>query len=933
MNPYVLSFGGRSGVQLCILALVFGSFTSTSGAAATRLAPVTRTPRASAPTLRPGGAPIGVRLTAGANGEYFGAGILRGDAQSVLGSVVRIDPSGEVRVLHDFSGADGARPAGMLVRARDGFLYGVTSDGGASSSGTVYRVLPDGSGFSTVYSFTGGADGGRPLAGLVETRTGTLVGTASIGGEAGRGVIYQIDQTGSFRVIHSFALTEGMAPAASLMDPGTGLLYGTTQAGGRADLGTIFVVKPNGTSFRSLHEFAVAEGAVPAFELVRGADGLLYGTTSWGGVWNNGTMFRISPDGTRFERVRAFTASQRDTSALTDKSRPQSLAVARDGRVLGTAFTSVENRLGEVFSVRTDTAEYSVLYGFDGAGDPRGGLVRAADGNLFVPVFESNAAFGGAVMHLQPLDGSAGVASKQAQPVSEQPVAGAMRTDGTAGPTGQQACTNPWFSATSYPETICRYAFAQVGEDLYVMSGVDNGSVVNTCNRYNTGTNAWTPLAAVPIPGEASAAAQIGGKIYFAQGAGGNAFAIYDIAGNSWTSGPAVPVGADRYGAAAGAFNGNVFIVGGGSAGPTTDVEVYNIAGNSWSAGTAAPSGYLLGGYVQVGQYLYCIGSFGASPAANSTVSMRLDMSSAPGTWTVGPAWTPARADFGLASFGSKIYALGGEDNAGGFFDANKIVNELDVSAWPGGTWIASPPDLPGNRQGNQAGYLATTGRAGGEIWSTGGVFGRNVHTFISEHVYRPQGADVTPPTLTCPGNITVGENPSGSGGAVVNYTASATDNCSTPSVVCSPPSGSTFPLGTTSVTCTAMDGSDNTATCSFQVSVVTSTFTVCCVDDGTGNIIAIDTNPMSGNYGAWQLTIVATGQTVTGVAEYVHDVPGHSLIAYDHDGPTSRLDLNLNYASHTCTATIRDLTNNARYVIRDRNILNNPPCTGGGQM
>ena len=33
--------------------------------------------------------------------------------------------------------------------------------------------------------------------------------------------------------------------------------------------------------------------------------------------------------------------------------------------------------------------------------------------------------------------------------MSEQPVAGAMRTDGTAGPTGQQACTNPWFSADS----------------------------------------------------------------------------------------------------------------------------------------------------------------------------------------------------------------------------------------------------------------------------------------------------------------------------------------------------------------------------------------------------------------------------------------------------------------------------------------------------
>jgi hypothetical protein len=78
---------------------------------------------------------------------------------------------------------------------------------------------------------------------------------------------------------------------------------------------------------------------------------------------------------------------------------------------------------------------------------------------------------------------------------------------------------------------------------------------------------------------------------------------------------------------------------------------------------------------------------------------------------------------------------------------------------------------------------------------------------------------DNTPPVITCPANITVG-NDAGQCSAVVSFTVSATDNCPGVTVVSSPPSGSTFPLGTTTVTATATDASGNTATCSFTITV-----------------------------------------------------------------------------------------------------------------
>jgi hypothetical protein len=76
---------------------------------------------------------------------------------------------------------------------------------------------------------------------------------------------------------------------------------------------------------------------------------------------------------------------------------------------------------------------------------------------------------------------------------------------------------------------------------------------------------------------------------------------------------------------------------------------------------------------------------------------------------------------------------------------------------------------------------------------------------------------DVTPPALTCPAaQVLECRN----GGAVATYAAQATDNCGPAPTTCAPPSGSTFPLGQTPVTCSAADGAGNAASCDFSVTV-----------------------------------------------------------------------------------------------------------------
>jgi hypothetical protein len=79
---------------------------------------------------------------------------------------------------------------------------------------------------------------------------------------------------------------------------------------------------------------------------------------------------------------------------------------------------------------------------------------------------------------------------------------------------------------------------------------------------------------------------------------------------------------------------------------------------------------------------------------------------------------------------------------------------------------------------------------------------------------------DRTPPTISCPGNLVVNTDP-GLCTAVVNFTATASDNCAVASFSCTPPSGYAFPKGTNAVVCAATDPSGNVTTCTFTIVVV----------------------------------------------------------------------------------------------------------------
>ena len=95
-------------------------------------------------------------------------------------------------VLYSFTGgADGGFPSSGLIRDAAGNLYGVTAAGGIFNRGVIYKVSPDGR-ETTLYSFTGGKDGGTPSADLIQDSSGNLYGTAEQGGAFGAGVVFKL---------------------------------------------------------------------------------------------------------------------------------------------------------------------------------------------------------------------------------------------------------------------------------------------------------------------------------------------------------------------------------------------------------------------------------------------------------------------------------------------------------------------------------------------------------------------------------------------------------------------------------------------------------------------------------------------------------------------------------------------------------------------
>lgn len=347
-------------------------------------------------------------FTGGVDGSSPRAGVVRDRTGNLYGTtemggafhrgvVFKLDWRNNQSVLHSFAGApgDGANPWSPVIRDARGNIYGTTYVGGQHDLGTVFKLDPTGN-ETVLHHFKGitEGDGGAPFAGVLRDRAGNLYGTALEGGSRGWGVIFKLDPNGQVTFPHEFKGDEGAMPHAGLIHDKAGNLYGAAEYGGTFDLGVIYRVSRAG-DYTVLHSFDDREGSLPYGGVSRDAAGNFYGTTVVGGSANQGVLFKLTPTG-QYTVLHTFRS--------TDGQQPQSsLVLDPAGNIYGATVMGGTAGAGVIFKMDV-AGTYSVLHQFsgeDGEG-PYGDLMLDAEGDLYGTTYEGGAFEHGVVFRLTP---------------------------------------------------------------------------------------------------------------------------------------------------------------------------------------------------------------------------------------------------------------------------------------------------------------------------------------------------------------------------------------------------------------------------------------------------------------------------------------------------------------------------------------------------
>lgn len=251
---------------------------------------------------------------------------------------------------------------------------------------------------TVLHTFTDTPDGAYSSAGLTPDGRGNLYGTTQAGG-ANRfdgGTVFKIDRRGKETVLYSFCAdencTDGTQPLGGVIFDLAGNVYGTTSLGGAFGFGTVFKLDPSGkeTVLYSFKGLNVGDGAAPGYgNLLRDQAGNLYGVTLNGGLnctyssLGCGTIFKVDPSGKE-------TVIHRFSGGLDGALPPSNLTADSQGRLYGTTLWGGSENCGTVFAF--SRTKRRVLHNFSCAGEffPNAGLARDSQGSLY-----GTTAFGG----------------------------------------------------------------------------------------------------------------------------------------------------------------------------------------------------------------------------------------------------------------------------------------------------------------------------------------------------------------------------------------------------------------------------------------------------------------------------------------------------------------------------------------------------------
>jgi len=346
----------------------------------------------------------------GANGESPKGGLVADAAGDLFGTTSEGGANGAGTVfeiaktnngyasapitLVNFDGTDGEYPYGGLIVDAAGDLFGTTDQGGANGQGTVFEITNTGTGYAstpiTLTNFDGTTGGG-----LIADATGDLLGTTATGGANTEGSVFEITEAGGGyagtpTTLASFDFADGYNPVGSLLADGAGDLFGTTWSGGANGNGAVFEIAMTTGGYAStpalLASFNNTDGAIPLAGLAADTAGDLFGTTSTGGAYGDGTVFELAKTAGGYANAPTTLVSFDGTDGVDPVA---GLIVDGVGDLFGTTYLGGAYGDGTVFEIVKSAGSYAstpttlVSFNTFGGGKPTAGLIADAAGDLF----------------------------------------------------------------------------------------------------------------------------------------------------------------------------------------------------------------------------------------------------------------------------------------------------------------------------------------------------------------------------------------------------------------------------------------------------------------------------------------------------------------------------------------------------------------------
>jgi len=390
------------GIRLCLICILTAAISLTLAPAASALndapdAMPTGTetllysfgvgPSAGKCKINDGADPKGSLTYVPATGLLFGRTSTTTSEGNGDGTIFQIMPNGTGYVVdHFFTGAktDGSNPRHNAMTLVGTVLYGTTFTGGKHNNGTIFSITDDGTySMSPVFDFakTAKNNGGDQPHSCFVAAGSVLYGMTSQGGKhggsTGDGTIFSFDtSSNTYTRLYSFDGKHGADPHGQLiLDPNGSTFYGMTRSGGKHDVGVVFSFDISKNKYNVLHNFSCPGNSTPmCIDANDGAtsdhgtlvqnNSTLYGLTTYGGKYGNGTLFSIHTDGKHFTILQQF-----GKPSTNDGINPYGSLLLNGTTLFGTTRLGGSKGNGTVFQIDTDGTNYDRIYDFQGGND------------------------------------------------------------------------------------------------------------------------------------------------------------------------------------------------------------------------------------------------------------------------------------------------------------------------------------------------------------------------------------------------------------------------------------------------------------------------------------------------------------------------------------------------------------------------------------